>query len=52
MERDIEQSHALSVAGWHVLRVWESEIESDLDRVIDLITAALGRHRNQRRLSQ
>jgi DNA mismatch endonuclease (patch repair protein) len=51
MERDIEQSHELSVTGWHVLRVWESEIDSDLDRVIDSITAALDRHRNQRRLS-
>jgi DNA mismatch endonuclease (patch repair protein) len=43
MERDRERTRELSAAGWLVLRVWESEIHADLDRVVRRVESALRR---------
>jgi DNA mismatch endonuclease (patch repair protein) len=40
-QRDREVETALKRAGWRVLRFWESEIKSDLERVARDIEAAL-----------
>lgn len=45
MERDREVSAGLEQDGWTVIRVWESEILSDLDAVIDRITTLVDRLR-------
>jgi DNA mismatch endonuclease (patch repair protein) len=42
-ERDRERTCELSAAGWLVLRVWESEIHADLDRVVRRVESALRR---------
>jgi DNA mismatch endonuclease, patch repair protein len=39
MERDREVTSRLETDGWVVLRVWESQIRSDLDAVVDQIAA-------------
>lgn len=41
MERDIEQNIALQKDGWTVLRFWESEIHSNLDKVVDIVIKTL-----------
>lgn len=41
VERDRRQMIALEVAGWTALRVWEHEIRSSPDRVVELVLAAL-----------
>lgn len=42
MERDREHTRQLEEAGWRVLRVWESEIHREIDRVLQRILQLLG----------
>jgi DNA mismatch endonuclease, patch repair protein len=39
MERDREVTSDLETDGWVVLRVWESQIRSDLDEVVDQVVS-------------
>jgi DNA mismatch endonuclease, patch repair protein len=41
MQRDSELNRELCQAGWFVLRIWESEIYADLDRLVRFIELAL-----------
>lgn len=41
--RDHERNRELRAAGWVVLRVWESDILVDVDRVVRRVRSALGR---------
>lgn len=41
IERDIHISHQLENKGWHVIRVWESEIKNDVNKVVKRISKAL-----------
>ena len=41
--RDRRNFRRLRHQGWRVLRVWEHEIEEDLDRVVNRIAEAVGR---------
>ncbi|MEW5746403.1 MAG: DUF559 domain-containing protein [Nitrospirota bacterium] len=40
--RDRERTRELHAAGWIVLRVWESDIHTNLDAVVHRIISALG----------
>jgi DNA mismatch endonuclease, patch repair protein len=41
VERDRAIDSALVADGWTVLRVWEHEVVSDVDRAVELVSAAL-----------
>ena len=41
-QRDREVDSILTTAGWRVLRFWESEINSDLESVVDSVESTLG----------
>ena len=41
MERDIEYNKALQKGGWTVLRFWESEINKNLEKVVDIVIRTL-----------
>lgn len=41
-ERDLEQTIVLRDNGWIVLRFWESEIKSDIDKCTETIINAIG----------
>jgi DNA mismatch endonuclease (patch repair protein) len=41
IERDWQNTTALMEQGWTVVRVWESQIEADLEAVVQAILAAL-----------
>jgi DNA mismatch endonuclease, patch repair protein len=41
MERDAEVSSVLEGSGWHVVRVWESEVLADVSAVADCVEDAL-----------
>jgi DNA mismatch endonuclease, patch repair protein len=41
IERDWQNTMALMEMGWTVVRVWESQIQSDLEAVVQAILAAL-----------
>lgn len=43
IERDKEVNQELENNGWFVIRVWESEVKSDLTGVVDKIEVALRR---------
>jgi DNA mismatch endonuclease, patch repair protein len=43
ISRDREQNQKLCHEGWTVLRVWESEIRSNLDGIVSQVKAALGK---------
>jgi DNA mismatch endonuclease (patch repair protein) len=40
MRRDRQITDALTADGWHVIRIWESDIKTDLDAVIDRVATA------------
>jgi len=40
MKRDEDVNDALAARGWTVIRVWESEIRTDLDAVVERIATA------------
>jgi hypothetical protein len=40
IERDAEVNAALEAQGWHVVRVWESEEHTDLDRAVARVVKA------------
>ena len=42
--RDLKCKRKLRKAGWTVLRVWESDIRSNIDGVVKLVTVHLRRH--------
>lgn len=42
VERDRRQTHALSEAGWTVLRVWEHECPEDAVRIVEEALADAG----------
>lgn len=46
MERDEEVNQSLRDSGWTVLRVWESEVETDLEAVLRKISLAVEQQRN------
>lgn len=39
--RDVRDKQRLEDAGWDVLRIWECEVDRELDRVVDEVTAAV-----------
>ncbi len=41
MARDREQNRQLQEMGWQVMRFWEHEVETDLDRCLEKISRAL-----------
>jgi DNA mismatch endonuclease (patch repair protein) len=41
--RDKRQNRELRTLGWHVIRVWESDIKRDVNHVVSRISAALRR---------
>jgi len=43
MERDIEHNKALQKDGWTVLRFWESEINRNLDSIVNIVLKTLQR---------
>jgi DNA mismatch endonuclease Vsr len=43
VERDKERNRELRSAGWRVLRVWESQINTDVSLVVHRIKLALSR---------
>lgn len=45
-ERDEQANEALTAAGWAVVRLWDFEIEQQLDDCVDTIVAALARARS------
>jgi len=50
--RDERNHAALNDAGWTVIRVWQHEIETDLDDVVERITEVVGRRPQQGRPSK
>ena len=48
VKRDDEVTAALERDGWKVLRCWESDVRRDLERVADIIEAAVRRERRVR----
>jgi DNA mismatch endonuclease (patch repair protein) len=50
--RDRRNFRRLRRAGWTVLRLWEHEIEEDVERCIDRLSAALRRGRAAENRSQ
>jgi DNA mismatch endonuclease (patch repair protein) len=40
-ERDCKNFHALRNMGWHVIRIWQHEIEHNLDLILDRIISAV-----------
>lgn len=40
-ERDRRVSADLTQAGWHVLRFWETDIQSDVEPIVDRVMAAI-----------
>ena len=45
-ERDQEANAALAAAGWQVLRLWDFEVEREIFRCVERVTAALGAARS------
>ncbi len=43
MERDRQNTRRLQEMGWTVLRFWETEVRSDLERVVPTVKEALGK---------
>lgn len=41
IERDDENNKALKLLGWTVLRIWESDIKTDLDACVSLVQETL-----------
>ena len=41
MERDVENNKALQENGWTVLRFWESEINKNIDKVVNIVVRTL-----------
>lgn len=41
IERDIEVNQTLKTQGWTVVRIWESDIRSDLDECVRIVKEAL-----------
>lgn len=44
-ERDARANAALAALGWRVLRVWDFEVESDLEECVERVSAALAEAR-------
>lgn len=42
-QRDLQCTLALRQAGWRVIRIWDREVASDLDRCVRRIALVLGR---------
>lgn len=40
-ERDMKSREALEEQGWQVIRIWEHEVEDDVERCVDLIEDAV-----------
>lgn len=47
MARDYRITAQLEAEGWHVIRVWESEIKRNPRRVAALISAVLARRKRR-----
>jgi DNA mismatch endonuclease (patch repair protein) len=43
IERDQEKTRHLQEQGWTVLRLWESEVQADLDGAVRRVRGALGK---------
>jgi len=41
--RDQEQTEALKDQGWTVIRLWETEVMSQLDAAVETVVGALGK---------
>lgn len=50
VQRDTAVSLELKTLGWRVIRVWESEVKTDLVRVADRISRTLADRRKQLRM--
>lgn len=48
VERDKLNTERLRVAGWRVLRIWESEIRGDQDECVDRVVSILQSEENDR----
>lgn len=46
-KRDIEVNESLSVKGWKVVRLWETDIKKDFNLAITTILKALGMDYNE-----
>lgn len=42
IERDRNDTECLEAIGWKVLRVWEGDINADVDKIVDMIGRVLG----------
>ena len=41
MERDVEVNQALKAEGWTVIRIWESDIRTDVSKCVRIVKSAL-----------
>lgn len=43
IERDVRTTQRLQDAGWIVLRIWETDIQRNLDAAVQMVQRAIGR---------